>query len=32
MAHVVLLLMMLSMAMLSYWLMKEMWDWFKNGR
>jgi len=32
MAHVWLLLMMLSMAMLGCWLMKEMWDWFKNGR
>ena len=28
----VLGMLLLSMAMLGCWLMKEMWDWFKHGR
>ena len=32
MAHVVLIVIMLSMAAVGWWLMKEMWDWFKYGR
>ena len=32
MAGVILIVMMIIMSMVSWWLMKEMWEWFKHGR